>query len=97
MGFIFVEDKKQNLNNNSSRQVGPWWAGAVRIMGDVSTWIVVPIVLALIVGKALDNHYHTKPTLFLICVGVGFLFTCYGIWKTMKDYTKKLKETENQK
>jgi F0F1-type ATP synthase assembly protein I len=85
-----MEKQEKKLYNNS----GAWWAPAMRIMGDISSWIVVPIVLALIFGKMLDAHFGTKPILFLICAGVGFIFTCYGIFKTMKDYTKKLKKEE---
>lgn len=84
------EDKK-NFNN------GPWWKPAVVIMSEVSTWIVVPIVLALIFGKMLDAHYGTKPTIFLILVGIAFLFSCFRIFYTVKNYIKKLQDTEKKK
>jgi F0F1-type ATP synthase assembly protein I len=47
---------------------------------------VVPIDVALIFGKMLDAHFGTKPIIFLIFAGLGFLTTCFGIWKVMKDY-----------
>ena len=81
MPFLFVENNKQNSNSN-----GPWWKPGMQILREVSTWIVVPIVLALIFGKMLDAHFGTKPIIFLIFAGLGFLTTCFGIWKTMKDY-----------
>lgn len=77
---------------NDKKEKGAWWAPGIRIMGDVSTWIIVPIVVALVAGKALDAHYGTKPWIFLGLTGVGFLFTCYGFYKTVKDYVKKLKD-----
>ena len=81
-----MENGKQNLNSGS----GPWWKPGMQILSEVSTWIVVPIVCALIFGKMLDTHYGTKPVIFLIFAGLGFLFTCFGIWKVMKDYLKKM-------
>lgn len=84
-------ENKQDLNNS-----GPWWKPGMQILGEVSTWIVVPIVLALIFGKMLDTRYGTKPTIFLVFAGLGFLITCFGIYKVMKDYTKKLKNTKEE-
>lgn len=76
-------DEKQNFN-------GPWWREGVKLTGEVSTWIVVPIVAALIFGKMLDARFGTEPVIFLVLAGFGFLVTCYGIWKIVKDYMKKL-------
>jgi len=84
-----VTENNQNQNNN-----GPWWKPGMQILGEVSTWIVVPIVLALIFGKMLDTRFNTKPIIFLIFAGLGFVTTCFGIYKVMKNYTKKLKEAE---
>jgi len=76
---------------------GPWWKDGVRIMSDVSTWIIVPIVVALVAGKALDKHFGTKPILFFCLIGLAFLITCFGMYRTVKDYMRKLKDTENKK
>ncbi len=74
----------------------PWWKPGIKLLSEVSTWIVAPIVLALIIGKSLDSHYNTKPTLFLICTGVAFLFTCLGMFRVVKKYIKTLKEIEQK-
>ena len=78
-------EEKQGFND------GPWWKPGVQILSEVSTWIVVPIILALIVGKALDNHYGTKPIIFLSFAGFGFLITCFGMFRVVKNYMKKIK------
>ena len=66
------------------------WKPAFEIFGRVSTWVVVPIILALIFGKMLDKHYGTAPWIFLSLTGIAFLFSIFGIVKTVKDYIKKL-------
>ncbi len=82
-----MEDNQQNIQNG-----GPWWKPAVQIFSDVSTWIVVPIVLALIFGKMLDAHFGTKPVVFLCLAGAAFLFSCYKIYRVVKDYIKNLQD-----
>ena len=69
----------------------------MQIFSDVSTWIVVPIVLALIFGKMLDAHYGTKPVIFLIFAGLGFLVTCFGMYRVVKNYMNKLKDEAEKK
>jgi F0F1-type ATP synthase assembly protein I len=82
-----MKEEKKNFNNT-----GPWWKPAMQILGDVSTWIVVPIVCALVFGKMLDAHYGTKPVIFLIFAGLGFLITCFGMYRAVKDYMKKIQK-----
>ena len=95
--FIFMmNEDKINLNRETGSG-GPWWKPGMQILSEVSTWIVVPIVVALVAGKTLDSHFGTKPIIFLVFAGVGFLVTCFGMYRVVKNYTKKLKDTENKK
>ena len=84
MPFVFMVENNQNNN-------GPWWKPGMQIFSEVSTWIAVPIILALVVGKYLDNRYDTKPTLLLLSAGISFLISAYGIVKSVKNFTKKIK------
>jgi len=84
-----MDENKKNLNQN-----GPWWKPGMQILSEVSTWIVVPIVLALIFGKMLDTRFGTKPVIFLVFAGLGFLVTCFGIYRVTKNYVEKLKDIE---
>lgn len=61
----------------------------MQIFSEISTWIAVPVILALIAGKALDKHYGTKPVLLLVSAGIGFLISSYGIVRAVKNFTKK--------
>ncbi len=84
----------ENENNPNSK--GAWWKPAVELFTQVSVWIVAPIVLALVFGKMLDTRYGTKPIIFLVLAGLGFLVTCIGIFRVIKDYIKKLQEIEKE-
>ena len=81
-----MEENKQNMNNNGV----PWWKPALQIFSQVSVWIVIPILLALFIGKSLDAHFGTKPIIFLILAGVGFLFSCFGIIRVIKKYMQEI-------
>lgn len=86
--------EKDNLKQNKVR--GPWWKPAVEVLNDVSSWIIVPIVLALFVGKSLDSHYGTKPLIFLSMAALGFFVSTFGIFKVMTRYMKQIKEIEKE-
>lgn len=68
-----------------------WWKPAIEIFGEISVWVVVPIVLALLTGKRLDIYYGTKPWIFLGLTGIGFLISSFGIVHTVKKYLDKIK------
>lgn len=85
-----VNDEKA-LNNE------PWWKPGIELFSQVSVWIVTPIVLALIIGKSLDNYFGTKPVIFLTLTGLGFIFTCIGMVRVIRKYLNKLKEIEQEK
>ena len=63
-------------------------------MSEVSSWIIVPIVGALVLGKFLDQRFGTEPVIFFVLAGLGFLTTGYGIFKVVWDYMQKLQKIE---
>ncbi|MDO8590666.1 MAG: AtpZ/AtpI family protein [bacterium] len=73
-----------------------WWKPAVQIFGQVSTWVVVPIVLALIVGKNLDARYATKPWIFLGLTCLAFLISSFGIVLVITKYMRKIEDNSNR-
>lgn len=98
MGFIFVENDKQNLNKNLLQEwgKGPWWKPAFEIFSEISTWIAVPIILAVIGGKALDTHYNTKPWFFIGCVVFSFMVSSIGLVRSVRKYADRIKKNEKE-
>lgn len=66
------------------------WKPALEIFTRVSAWVVVPIILALVIGEALDTHYGTKPWIFLGLTIFGFFISSYGIVKVVTKYIKEI-------
>ena len=82
----------QESNTKSS----PWWKPALTVFSQVSGWIVVPLVLALIVGKNLDVRFGTEPWLFIGAAGVAFAVSTFGIVRTASAYMRDIaKESKN--
>jgi F0F1-type ATP synthase assembly protein I len=70
---------------------------ALEIGGLISSWIIAPIILALVLGKWLDNYFHTAPILFLSLAGFAFIISIFGIFKTVSKYAKKIESLSNKK
>lgn len=65
------------------------WQTALVIFFRLSVWIGVPIVVAVFLGKWLDQKYQTEPWLFLATVGAAFVVSMFGLIKeTMKEFKK---------
>ena len=89
-GFIFVVLKQHNPKTD--------WTQAVRIFSEISTWVIVPIVVALVLGKYLDSRYETEPWIFLSLTGFSFVVSIGGIAKILAKYIKEIeKENQNKK
>jgi F0F1-type ATP synthase assembly protein I len=82
-------------DNNPNTE--PWWRPAAALFSKVSTWVVVPIILALVVGKYLDQRFGTDPWLFLALAGLGFLVSSFGIWKEVQGYLKDIDKNNGDK
>ncbi len=60
------------------------WANAMKIFATVSSWIVGPIILAVLVGNWLDEKYQTDNFFILTAVAIAFIMTCVGIVREAK-------------
>lgn len=66
-----------------------WKVTAMIFYAKTTAWIVLPVVLALVVKNLFNlNSEFTFP----ILIGLSFGFTCYGIFKEIKNYQKSLEK-----
>lgn len=84
-----AEDKEILNKDKQFRYKREDWAPAMRIFSEISTWIAGPIILAVIVGKYLDNRYGAGNLWLLVLSGAAFLISAYGIVKSVKQYAAK--------
>lgn len=62
-----------------------------QIFGIISSWIVAPIVGALLLGSWLDEKYNHEIFFTLTLISVAFIITCVGIVKEALKAIKSLK------
>ena len=86
-------NNKENLNY----RVPPWWREGLMAFIKVSALIAIPIVIALYLGKYLDNRYHTDPWIFLGLTLMAFIISLVSIWINMVKYIKDLEAKEKDK
>lgn len=72
------------------------WVQGLNVMAEVSSWIIGPIVLALIAGNYLDHKYNTKPWLVIASLAVGFIITNIGLIRTALKYQKEEKQSKKE-
>ncbi len=73
----------------------PWWQPAMVVFAEVTGWIAVPIIVALFVGKYLDDRYGTAPWWYLGLTGFAFIITSVGIASVGGKYIKQMEQEKN--
>jgi hypothetical protein len=88
--------KQANKHNANNDQEVSWWQPSVVLFGRLSGWIAFPVILALFVGKWLDQKYQTEPWLFLLSVGLAFVTSSIGIVKEASVAMKSISDSEKK-
>lgn len=74
-----------------------WWQPGLILFFRLSGWIGFPIIIALFVGKWLDEKYNSDPWLFLTTMAVAFVFSIIGMIRESSKEIKKIEEQEKAK
>ena len=80
-----------NTEEKKSNDDKLWWRPSLILFTRLSGWIGGPIIIALFLGRWLDQRYNTEPWLFLATVGTAFIASSVGI---VKEATVAMKEME---
>jgi hypothetical protein len=84
------------MNSEKKETNAPWWQPSLVLFGRLSGWIGGPIIFAIFLGKWLDKKYATEPKLFLLCVGVAFFVSTFGIVRDALEAMKKITDDANK-
>ena len=63
--------------------------GLIRILGQVTAIMVIPMVGGAVAGIAIDASQGTSPLFVLIGLGVGTLISAIGIWLLIRAGARK--------
>ncbi len=82
---------------DDQKKDGAWWEPAVAVFGEVTGWIVVPIIIALYLGKHLDEQQGTGNLYVLSLTGIAFVISCVGIGMIGARYIKQVEASNKNK
>lgn len=86
--------KKEETINSVEKS----WQPGVYIFLRLSAWIAIPVIIGSLLGDYLDNKYNKAPWFLLICVGLAFIVSMYGlISNTTKEYRKIAESKKDSK
>ncbi len=86
-----------NYMEKENEIIPPWWRDGLVNFAKVSASIAIPIIIALYLGKYLDNHFGTTPWIFLGLTALAFIISLISIYVSMAKYIKDLEEKEKNK
>lgn len=81
--------------DKDSQQV--WWHPAINIFAQISGLLVGPIVIALMLGRYLDEKFATEPWFFLGLTTIAFIISITALIKIGKNYIEKIEREQKKK
>jgi F0F1-type ATP synthase assembly protein I len=65
----------QNEKNDKKSTMDTWWQKGLQLFLRLNSWIVFPIIIAIVVGKYLDKIFGTSPWLISISIVIAFVIS----------------------
>ncbi|HEV7701904.1 MAG TPA: hypothetical protein VGO63_00440 [Candidatus Paceibacterota bacterium] len=66
------------------------WTPVLVFYIKTTSWIIIPLVLGLFLGKYVSQSAGSQALFFLFLM-LGFGITCFGIYREIQNYKKTLK------
>ena len=66
-----------------------WWKPAMFFYSKVTSWIILPLIVAFFTGKYFKKSTGSE-VLFFILIFFAFCITCFGIYREIKIYQKSI-------
>lgn len=70
---------------------------ALRIMGEITYLIAIPVVALALLGKWLDTRYETAPVFLILGFVLAALISGFSVWRRAKKLGQEYQSLENDK
>jgi len=70
------------------------WQAGLKLFFELSSWLIGPLIIALFLGRFLDEKYQTKPWFFLLVTAIAFIITCIGIVLKAKEFIREIENNQ---
>jgi len=84
------------MNKDPENKIA-WWEPAMEVFYQVTGLIAGPIIIALFLGRYLDDKYQSGQKFFFILLALAFVVSITGIMTLTKRYAKKTAEEVKNK
>ena len=79
----------EKKDQNSKKREDAWWRPIMFFYVKTTSWIIFPLILAIFAGKYVSQSIGSQ-TVFFLFIMLGFVITCWGIYREIKQYKKDL-------
>jgi F0F1-type ATP synthase assembly protein I len=83
----------ENDNPNLNKKNDNWWRPVLFFYIKTTSWIIFPLVIGILGGQYVSKSVGSQ-VIFFVFVILGFLITCLGIYREIKQYKKTLTKNE---
>ena len=97
-----MENEQKNIENTLQNKDKMDWRPMIFFYVKTTSWIILPLIFSLLAGRYVSKTVGSQ-FLYFIFVMIGFGITCFGIYREVNLYKKKLdkeiliKKTEEKK
>jgi F0F1-type ATP synthase assembly protein I len=91
VAFIFMieNDKDINIEKSTNKSGENYWKPVILFYAKTTSWIILPLLFGTLAGKYVSSSFGSQ-LVFFIFIMLGFLVTCLGIYREVKQYKKSL-------
>jgi len=77
-------------NDNNPQKQSLLNSEYLQVFAKVSVWIITPVIFSLIIGKFLDNKFHTAPWILVVTLALSFTVSMIVIIKIAKENMNRI-------
>jgi hypothetical protein len=75
--------------NNKLKKDNSWMRPVFIFYAKTTSWVIFPLLIAILTGRYFGQSVGSQ-TLFFVFVMLGFIVTCLGIYREIREYKKEL-------
>ena len=80
------EEKMKDLGKKNGND---WWKPVMIFYAKTTSWIIFPLLIGVFGGQYVSKSVGSQ-VIFFVFVILGFLITCLGIYREIRQYKKSL-------
>lgn len=65
-----------------------WWLPGIKVFIKISGWIVLPALIAVLLGNKLDSQFNTKSFFVFLCIALSFIISMIMVIRISINYGK---------